>query len=534
VRLLPLCLAVVLVASPAAAQSRVLGGRCKESCTRLLTDPRLRAVLCGRCLTDASGDRGVWAVALKDESPRQEQLDDILKDDDWQVRWGAVRADATLRGRSEIKQLAMWIVDGKDPLLGCMTAVHLAGSRKQTLPVLLQPGGTMGPSAAAVCVQKKEDVKKALEVQLYSTDAVTRREALLHLAFFLDVPAARVVLNAMASRGPETDESSAQLLVEDAEADGPAAGAALLKAATRTDAARVDRLLAVWSKTLDVQRPRLKSAELTERKEAISVLSVLGPLGAHELEGLLEDPDPVIRLAAARALARGEGRTLAGEAKAMLDPANKVPHAVRARWAEVLGRGTADECESTLRAAAQEPKLDETVRAAALTALGSCAQAKALPEIKEALAGKSLKLKVAAVDALADIARVPEATGLVEQALKASEPELLAAAVRAAGAQHLTAHLPEARALLEHSHPEVRLAAVRAVVLLGDGHSAVVLGKVLAKDASPDVREAAAKALGEIGGPEAMGPLTHASERDASPRVKYVAAQSLRKLGFTK
>ncbi len=533
-RLGSLAFVLCLVTVPSRGQPRVLGGRCKESCTRLLTDPRLRAVLCGRCLTDATLDRGGWAVALKDESPRQEQLDEILKDDDWQVRWGAIRAGAAIKGLTDVRALATWIVDGRDVKAACLTAVHLAASRKQTLLELLQPGGTMGPSAAALCLQRREELRKDLEVELYSTDPVTRREALLHLGGFLDLPPARVVLTAMATRPAETDESSALLLVEDAESGGLAAGAAVLKAATRADAPRVDRLLAVWSKALDVQRPRLKSAEQRERKEAIAALSVLGPIGATEFEGLLEDPDPAIRLAAARALARGEGRTLAGAAKTRLDPLTKATAAQRARWAELLGRGGADECGPTLAEAVAEPRLEETVRAAALAALGGCAQAKALPQVKQALAAKSPRMRAAALDALADIARVPEAGKLVETGLKDPDPDVLAAAVRAAGAQHLTPRLPEVLALLEHPSVGVRVAAVGAVRVMGDARTAAAVGRVLGKDGSPEVREVCAQALGELGGAEAVGALTRASEKDGSPRVKYVAGESLRKLGFAR
>ena len=46
----------------------------------------------------------------------------------------------------------------------------------------------------------------------------------------------------------------------------PPAGAAVLKAATRVDAPRVDRLLAVWSKTLDLQRPLPLGEEDPDRR----------------------------------------------------------------------------------------------------------------------------------------------------------------------------------------------------------------------------------------------------------------------------
>jgi HEAT repeat protein len=499
----------------------------------LLTDPRLRSALCGRCLTDASLDRGVWAVALKDESPRPEQLDAILKDDDWQVRWGALRAMAAIKGFSEARELATWIVDAHDSQ-PCLTAVHLAASRSQSTATLLQSGGTMGPSAAALCWQKKEELRKELEVQLYSPDSVTRREALTHLAAFLEMSPARVVLNAMATRMPTTDDAAARLLVEDAESGGPAAGAAVLTSATKTDAARVDRLLAVWSRTLDAQRPKLKATVPQDRQEAIAALSVIGPLGAVELESLLEDPDPAVRLAAGRALARGEGKSLESCAREKLDPSTRVPNPVRQRWAEFLGHSPDDNCEGILKEAAAQTRLDDSVRAVALTALGHCAGAKALPQVKQALGSKSPRYRIAALDALAEMPRVPEAAQSVDNALKEVEPDVLAAAVRAAAAQRLTARVPLVMGLLDHGVLEVRLAAAKALVTMGDARAAAALGRALLKDASVEVREACAKGLGELGGPEAPGPLTHASEKDASSRVKYVAGESLRKLGFTR
>ncbi|MBS1150692.1 MAG: hypothetical protein H6Q89_2390 [Myxococcaceae bacterium] len=526
-------IALWLVSTPAAAQSRALGARCKESCLRHLTEPRLRTVLCGRCLTDNTHDRGVWAAALKDHATRQDVLEEILKDEDWQVRWGSIRAMAT-RGFSDLRELSRWIMEGRD-LLPCLTAIHLAGSRKQTTAAMLQTAGSMGPSSAALCWSKREELRKALELELYSTDPIVRREALLHLGSFLEQPPARVVLNAMATRPPQTDEAAALVLVEDAAAGGPAAGAAVLKAAREPDAARVDRLLAVWATTLDAQRPRLKPTQsLSDRKEAIGILSAIGPLGAAELEKLLEDPDVSIRLAAARALARGEGLTLGLCAKQKLDPAAKVPTAVRLQWTEFLGRTEAESCAETLKAAVADHRLDDGVRAAALAALGGCAGAGALGEVKRALGSKSPRQRAAAFDALAQIPRVPEAAQLISQGLREVEPEVLAAAINAVAAQRLTAKIPELIALIEQGAPEVRLAAARALVLIGDSRAASVLGRALQKDPLPEVREACAKGLGELGGPDAPGPLTHAAEKDVSSRVKYVASESLRKLGFSR
>lgn len=532
-RALRLGLALGLLAWTAAAQSRGRGARCKESCSRHLTDSTLRASICGRCLTDGTNDRGSWALALKDHAPRQDVIDGILKDPDWQVRWGAVRANAAVRGFSEMRELSTWIVDGRDAL-PCLTALHVAGTRKQTTGAMLQVGGTMGPSAAALCWQKREELRKALELEMYSTDTVIRREAMVHLAAFFELTPARVVLNAMATRAPATDEAAATLLVEEANAGGPPAGAALLKVAKQTDAPRVDRLLAIWAVTLDAQRPKLKAGPPGDRKDAIAALSAIGPLGAAELETLLEDPDVSIRLAAARAIARGEGLTLGAYGKRKMDPKEKIPTKSRVRWAEFLGRTESEDCAQTLRAAIADVRLDEPVRAAAVAALGGCAGAAALPEVKKALASKSPRQRAAALDALAQIPRVPEAAGLVGEALRDLEPEVLTAAVSSVAAHRLTSKIPEVLVLLEHAAPEVRIASARTLVLIGDSRAAPALGRALQKDMEADVREACARGLGELGGPDAPGPLTHAAEKDVSSRVKYVAGESLRKLGFNR
>ncbi len=529
-RWISLGVVVALLAGPVCAQSRGQGARCKEACLRHLTEPKLRAVLCGRCLTDGAADRGVWAAALED---RQDLLETILKDDDWQVRWGATRSIAAARGFGDVRQLSIWIVEGRDAL-PCLTALHLAGSRKQSTGTLLQAAGSMGPSAAALCWQKREELRKAAELELYATEPSTRREALAHLARFIELTPARVVLNAMATRPAETDGLSAQLLVEDANAGGPAAGAAVLKAAKEPDADRVNRLLAVWAKTLDQEAPKLKAGPPLERKEAIANLSAIGPLAAVPLAALLEDPDVSIRLAAARAIARGEGQTLGAYARQKLDPTAKVPLKDRVRWAEFLGNSQTEACEETLKAAVADLRLDDQARAAALAALGGCAGAAALPDVKRALASKSPGQRAAALDALAQIPRVAEAASLVAGALRDVEPVVLAAAIAAIAAHQLTSKVPEVLGLLEHDAPEVRLASARALVRLSDPRAIAALGRALQRDADAEVREACARGLGELGGPDAPGPLTHAAEKDVSSRVKYVASESLRKLGFSR
>ena len=134
--------------------------RCTQTCNRVLTDPQLKSRLCGKCLTQGNEDRGAWAYALKDASPRTEQVDAVLKDDDWQVRWGGIRALAAIKGFTEARQLATWIVESGDPLR-CITAIHLAGSRGTSTAALLKGAGTMGPGMSAVFASHGFDVRLA-------------------------------------------------------------------------------------------------------------------------------------------------------------------------------------------------------------------------------------------------------------------------------------------------------------------------------------------------------------------------------------
>ncbi len=500
------------------------GDGCREACLAHVTDSRLRAVVCGRCFTDA--DRGSWAAALADHPQvTGPTLEGLLKDPDWAVRWGGVRAIAKRRAVTEGHALTDWVASAPDQ--ACSTAVHVAGSKKQTTAAVLQP------AAAALCWERRAALTKELEIEMYSEAVTVRLESVAHLAAFLERPMTRVVLDAMKSRPPETDDLSAGLLVEASHLGGPPAGKALLDVKKGPgDEALVNRLLAIWSKRIDAVRPLLGAEDKGGRREAIRQLAELAPLSAPELEAALDDVDPTNRRAAATGLAKGEGETLAAYAHRKLDPTVAAPQAARLKWIVATGSSQDPACAETLRAAYRDERHDEVVRAAALAALSDCAGVKAFDTLTEAQSSKVAAFRAGAVRALVNLPREPKTARNLETAFKDPDPGVLAAAAHAAGVlrQHqLTAQVV---ALLESASAEARREAIGALAIFETKAAVPKIARLLAEDASAPVREAAAQALGVLGTSGAVPALIAASQNDPDAKVKFVAGESLRKLGF--
>ncbi|MBK7863016.1 MAG: HEAT repeat domain-containing protein [Archangiaceae bacterium] len=504
--------------------SAMRGETCKEVCARYVTDPRLRANVCGRCFTD--GDRGAWAAALGDlPQVTDAALSHVLDDPDWAVRWGALRAIARRRAVTDARALSDWVASSPDR--ACSTALHVAGARHQTPAALLQP------QPAALCWERRVALTRQVEVELYSEQQGTRLEALAHLAAFLERAPTRVVLDAMKSRAAQTDALSAGLLVEASRHGGAPAGKALLEVKkSEGDEPVVNRLLAVWAQNIDAQHEPLRSEDPATRRAAIAVLADLAPLSAPELESALADPDPSIRRAVVQALARGAGVSVAGFAQKKLDPRAQVPAEARTLWLAAVGSSQDPTCGATLRAALGEAALELGVRAAALPALVDCEGVKALPAVAEQQRSPLPALRAGAAVALGGLPLNKDAPRLLETSFADADPLVLAAAARAAG---LMRHRPFAvrlAALVGHADPLVRRDAVDALGLLESAAAVPPLIHAVTDDRDAAVRLAAARVLGTLGSAAAVPALIAASERDRDEEVKFVAAESLRKLGF--
>jgi hypothetical protein len=488
--------------SALAALALVVVAGCKETCLRYVTDPRQKANLCGRCFTQ--GDRAAWIEGFLKDQPKPPAA--MLDDEDWAVRWAALKKD--------VPALSAWVQ--KDTgLQACTTALHAAGANK------VQLSGLLKGRALAQCTKQRDAVKARVEVELYSAEPNVRTEALLHLSNVYGKAPARVVLDAMKTRGLPTDLLSANLLRE---AAAPAGKALIDAPKTDADTPLMNRLFAVYARDIDAQRPKLKDPEIVVRREAIRALAEVAPLSKPELVSALNDAFGLNRRAAALALARGEGTTVVWLARRELTP----------QWIAFAGTSGDPDCKGFLEDAAFNADLSEDARAATLPALVDCEGAQALGIIDRVLAAPQPALRTAAAGALGGLPRVAAAEKKVEVLLGEKDPLVLAAAVRSAGALRLKTSVPRLVALLEEGDVTVRREVPAALATLEASGALPKLAKALQSDSDAAVREGCAKALGTLGGTLGVPALITAAQFDKDGKVKLAASESLRRLGFGK
>src|SRR4051794_27215830 len=100
---------------------------CWKACQRHVQEPSLRAKVCRLCIIQ--GGTEAWALAPGEVKPvPRSPLPSALPDEDWRIRWAAVRASAKARGVSEPRALAEWVT-GTQPsadLPACLTAARAA------------------------------------------------------------------------------------------------------------------------------------------------------------------------------------------------------------------------------------------------------------------------------------------------------------------------------------------------------------------------------------------------------------------------
>src|SRR5207247_4535625 len=127
------------------------------------------------------------------------------------------------------RKLADWVVESKS-LESCITAARVAAAQKSTTGEWLASAGANGPAAAALVWSRRDEVRRALELEVYAADKHAQADALADLAAFLSQPVGRVAFAAMASRAPQTDGILADALVAYSERTFAPVGALLLKA----------------------------------------------------------------------------------------------------------------------------------------------------------------------------------------------------------------------------------------------------------------------------------------------------------------
>lgn len=451
--------------------------------------------------------------------------------DDWLVRWSALKADAASKHLPVEQRLAQAIetLADEDRKTVCLTALMAAGARTTTRDKLL----AAQPKALEACQAVDGAVYKRGTLELFVTDRNRALEALTCLSAGRGTGPARVVLDVLGPQPSETDEALADLLVLHAERGGPPVGLAILRDATEKDAPQVDRLLKVYSVLRDKNRPLLASSEKDARRQAVVALAPIAPLSLSELQLALNDTQASIRMSAARAIARGEGRTVTEAAEARLSGATTASATEKRRWLTLLADVDDPKCPALTRHTWQDETQPDAVRAEALVSLAGCARRASMPDLTRAASAPNVTIQAGVMRAVLLLPREPGVVPLVEEALTSSADEVLSGAAQAIGAHRLTALAPRLAPLLEHQGSTVRAEALKAVSALDPRKAQPVVIAKLGQDPDVEVRLAAAALLSDVGGPLAISALAKASKTDGDGRVKMAATESLRRLGVT-
>lgn len=506
---------------------------CWKACQRHVQDASLKAKVCRLCIT--SGGTQDWLLVLAEVKPvPQSSLRSALTDEDWRVRWAAVRAGAKVRKVSEPMALAEWVtgLPASADMPACITAVRAAAEAGSTPSAYLQQAGGKGAAATARVQARQDAIREALEVELYSEDSATRYRALSHLATFGKVPPARVVIDAMEGRPESADPTVARALRDFAERNGLSVGRMLVEAAQPGDQELVNRLFAIYSQELQALRPDLSSGDPVKRRTAVYKLRLYGPLAQRELEQALQSPDVWVRESAARGMAQAEGLTLIEAAGKRLQSGAEL--SAQRPWLEALAREK--NCQEALLALAEDPKQPVPIRGEALSLLAECDAWHQVRErgqrMKPFLDAAQPPLRAGALRALSGGGG--ESSDALKVGLEDPAPEVTVAAIETAARKRQTGLADVIAEQLGSEHAEVRQAAAQALERLGRERHVKPLSECLQKDPVPAVRVAAAQTLGTLGGPFAISALSQAAATDRDSHVQHVSREALSRLGFSK
>jgi HEAT repeat protein len=522
-------LLLVLSASPGGSQG---APGCWAACQRNVQERTLRARVCPVCITAGRDDAWLLELAKAKEDPAaRSALLSARRDQDWRVRWGALRSLAQAQGLAAPQVLADWVMEasGPDALPACLTAARAAAAAGSSTDAFLKDAGAQGPAAAARVWSRRDAIRQVLEVEAYAEAVPVRGEALLHLSVFLGQSPARTLLTAMGRRPESVDDTAAGALLWVADKQGSSVGRMLLEEARSEDQALINRLFAIYSRQLEELHKGLGAVDPLERRGAVQSLRHYGPLARRELERALGDSDLAVRRMAARCLAEAEGLSLPEAANQRI-LAPETERATRRAWMEAgaVGQG----CERFLLTLARETRLDVESRGEAVAWLVECDEGmkgrfEALsPFLKDA----AVPVRAGAVRALARLG-TPQGDAALAAALADGTPEVVAAALDVVGQRHQRAQAESVVALLDSASPQVREAAARALEPLGRSQDIKPLARVLREDSVVAVRVAAAESLGALGGPLAASALSQALQ-DPDTHVQHVARRGLVRLGF--
>ncbi|MCM2466746.1 HEAT repeat domain-containing protein [Methanoculleus oceani] len=460
---------------------------------------------------------------------------------------------------------------------------------KQDMAVLPEPDATVGPPEPPWKTPERGTLERYLNA-LQSDDEVIRAAAIAalrsmggpaveFLVMALSDPHNGVRIAAAEAIGEIRDESGVDpliLLTNDAGQDVRTAAAAAL--GRIGDARAIGPLMRLFG-----------DGYSGVRSVAAAAVAASGPDALEPLEAALDDPVPVVRLTAARAIGLvGNPRSIPLLIRHLEDPAREVG-VVAARTLGRFGNHAVEPLSTVLREGGKEGRLaaidalggiepgkadealayalrdeDREVREKAAAALmrrraagvwqstfGNKAReekevaTKKSPAREEgrrafeqsgreeidtliaALKDSSVEVQASAATRLIGMGQ-PAAEGLL-MALKNEDKEIQLAAAGVLGEMRETAVLPLMDALNDTDR-FVRLVAARNLGNIGDKRAIQALSESLRREPESGVRAAVAEALGYMGSGQAIEPLALAL-RDRDEAVKVAAARSLGYIG---
>ena len=246
---------------------------------------------------------------------------------------------------------------------------------------------------------------------------------------------------------------------------------------------------------------------------------------------LLENPESLLRMAAAAGLAQRDDPDIRGRALGPLVQAltTDLDPEVRAAVAEALGElGETDALDHLARALLSGDEPDEAVRVAVAGALAALEVSGGVTPLLDALESDiSPGVREAAVEALGELGFDAAAGGLAQALLEDPDAGVREAAAGVLAEFTASESLPAlGQARDEDESPEVRAAAGDAI----DEFSQAQLTGALEESDDPAVRATAAGVLGERGDPEIIPELAEALN-DSEGQVREAAGEALESLG---
>ena len=287
-------------------------------------------------------------------------------------------------------------------------------------------------------------------------------------------------------------------------------------------------------------------SEALIRRQVAAVLQQLGPLAGPTASAVAQawqqETDEVLRDAWIDALlAMGEHALPALDVLLQAAADDRLPAARRLRIIEGLpqigARATEPRLVQALLQLTQQKDMD--IRRAAVRALGSIRPfpPEAIPRLVTlAQTDNRLPPRQAALIALIAAGPLAREASQPLQALAERNPPdslaLLAQVVRASADKQPLRARQLIRAALSSPRPEIRSAAVEALLVLAPTSAELPVLQRLLSDPNPEVRSAAAQAIGQLGSlAHAAVPALTALLEDQDPTVQQAALEALGRLG---